>query len=167
MPSNFCAVCVREHADTHPAHVLAHFAPDVPGQRAKLLALAAIPAVILGGPSTSEPAAAKPQSQTTAAAAAEAAATTAPLVESARRRALAAQAELDALAAHKEAALAQIDANRDAVVAAAQECHRANTEAVEAAAADKQTRLEAEIMAADAALSAAITATAALAEVCY
>lgn len=165
MPNDLCGICVKEHSLVHPAHLLATFAPDALSQRTQLITLVTGIVVILGEAAASESAAASLQSLTLAATPAVEAAKTAPFVDSARRRAVAIHAELDSLAGHTEAALAQIDVNRDAVIAAAQVCHSANTKAVHAAAADKQARLETELITADATLCAAVAASETLLEV--
>lgn len=150
MPNSLCGVCVNEHAVLHPLHELTLYTPNVAEIKAQMGALAAVTAPIRGERVTE---------------AALAAAQSSPLVESARRRALAAQAELDALATHKDASVAQLEANRDAVIASTQACFRVSIDAVLSASATKQAALEAELEAADAALSAAIAASAAIAEV--
>lgn len=175
-----CAACVSEHALAHPTHALALFAPNVSALRAQLVALVAAPAAVI----PDEPAAAvdgtalipaPPSdaggvgdgSRAPATRAPEQAAPlgVAPLVQRARRKALAAQVELDALAAHEEAVLSQFEANRDAAMAELQARFADSIDATRAAAATKRTSLQAELVTADAAIDKATTTAAALSEV--
>lgn len=100
------------------------------------------------------------------------------VVECARHRVIAAQTGLDALSGNLEAALVQLQANRDSATTAIHKgvfsgvdeadvltVFAAGIAAVHTAAADKRTRLESELVVADAALSDAIDARAAVAEV--
>lgn len=152
---NLCAACVAAHTPAHPTHLLAPFAPNVAGMRAQLGALGAV------RDSTS----AAPASKRSVIEAMQVAAQTAPLVETARRKVLAAQAELAALAAHREDARARLEANRDAIMVTLQSCIEASMGALDNATVAKRTALESELEAADAALSAAAIATTALVEV--
>lgn len=153
-----CAACVNEHARAQPSHVLALYSPDVTAMREQLVSLASLSVAtsveseITAGGSSSRSIQAVLQ--------------TSPLVETARRKAAAVQTELDALAVHMETSLAQLEANRDAVVASAHACFRAGVDAVTATAAAKQAALEGELEVADAALQTAINTTTALVEVC-
>lgn len=100
------------------------------------------------------------------------------VIDSARRKICAIQAVLDALPASIEMALMQLDANRDSALTALQTLAgfdpaevqaviSSGVDAVHAAAASKRSGLESELVAADEALSEAIDARAALAEVGY
>lgn len=168
-----CAACVKVHAISHPTHVLTHFAPDVLALRQQLRSLIAATGRTPGDPvsaasSVSDAAASVVASTNVRAAAPDAAlaaAQTAPLVLNARRKAAAVQSERDVLEVNKEAALSQLEANRDAVIAAVQARYVVGVDAVHAAAATKQAGLDAELQAADTAVSSAISATAALEEV--
>lgn len=157
----FCASCVNEHAHEQPTHVLAPFAPNIIAMRTKLRALVATPAAScvepsdIGGTCTSASAPSSIDSSTSGPA----------LIETAHRRALAARAELETLVEHEEAAVAQLEANRDAVMAALQACAGVCIDAVHRVAAAKQCALEAELKAADAALENAVFTTEALTEV--
>lgn len=106
-----------------------------------------------------------------------AAAKESPIVECARRKALAIQAGLDELAANVEGAMAQLDDNRITALAVLQKGATARVEPAEvlaiiatgvetvlAAAATKRAGLEKELVVADAALSEAIDAVAAAVE---
>lgn len=157
---SLCAVCVKEHTLSYPTHLLAPFAPNVAEIRAQLDGLVAALTDVTPF-SVSPTSGAERANGTCYVSAVQSAA----VVESARRKALAAQTGLVALATNKEASLAQLEANRDAVIASAQECFLAGVNMVNAAAATKKAALEAELEAADAALSAAVAATAALVEV--
>lgn len=103
---------------------------------------------------------------------------TPPLIEIVQRRALCIQAGLDRLATNEMEALVQLEANRDAALAAVRTGRVASVEAaaviaafsagvdaVQAAAARKRTGLETELVEADAAHGELIDAIAALAEV--
>lgn len=100
------------------------------------------------------------------------------LVMGARRRAVGIQVELDALASNETAALAQLEANRDAALLAIEVNVLADVDStaitaqfvsgvdgVHAAAASKRAGLETELVAADAALSVAIDAAVDLSKV--
>lgn len=150
----FCASCVNEHAHTQPAHVLAPFAPNIAAMRTELRALPSAPA-----DSRAEPL------EIGGACKVSSGSSSVDIITTARRRALAVHVELESLAVHKETALAQLEANRDAVLAALWACVGVNIEAVHAAAAAKQSALEAELGAADSALDNAVYMTEALAEV--
>lgn len=97
--------------------------------------------------------------------AAQAAAQASPLVECARHRALASQAELDALAANLEATQAQLEKNRDAALAMIEEGFRDIVAAARAAATAKRALLETELVGTDAVLSEALRTAADVAEV--
>lgn len=161
-----CAACVYEHTLAHPTHSLTPSTTDAALLRDELVALAALPTANLhelkAVASATAVSVAQPSQKSTVV---EAAAQSAPLVESARLKAFGVRAELDALDIHTEAALAQLEANGDAVIAAVKACVEASCRAVHVAAASKRCRLEDELVAADAGLCAATTATASLAEV--
>ena len=101
-----------------------------------------------------------------------------PLVESARCLAIAAQAELDALASFEAASHVQLEANRDAALALLEArdvvgvfaedvlaVFSAGLEVLSATVASKRLGLETALVAADSALEGAIHATTALTEV--
>jgi len=81
-----------------------------------------------------------------------------PLVACARHKALAVQAELEALAGNTEAAQTQLQATRDAFIAQVAATYTALSTKVQAACAAKRAALEAEAVDADAALGEALRA---------
>lgn len=185
-----CISCIHEHSLTFPSHALAPCAGSASTLRAALAELVSPSPSIAsrcdkGAPST---AATTPKSTTAIGPrgrssgvptdAAQTVALASSLVEGARRRALALQAGLDALALNLETARGQLDANRDAALAYLEAGAVTGADAVEiraafasgvdavlAAAAVKRSGLESELVAADAALGTAIEAASALAEV--
>lgn len=188
--AGLCTGCIREHSIAHPTHVLASFAPGASFLRAAFVALVPSNAVAqrgmngeiattssssstpvglgVGKPFRSPPEMSVPQD----------AAMTPPLVDCARRRALVIQTELDALATNTEVAFNQLEENRDAALAAL-ECgtmavvgaqavlaaFSTGVDAVQASSTLKRVALEAELVAADAALGIAMDTTTTLAEV--
>lgn len=180
-------MCIVEHSVAHPTHILAPFAPDIAFLRPALVAL--VSATVASTPCESSDVTATAAATIAAPSHMECnsnealptksrgAAQLPPLVEFARHGATTLQARLDALAVNVEAALAQLETN--AALAAAvksgalggvylaevQAAYSTGVDTVHAAAAVKRAGLEAELVAADAALGEAIDATAALAEV--
>ena len=88
-----------------------------------------------------------------------------PLVCCARHKTLAVQHELESIPGSEEAAVLQLDANRDALVAATLAVHAARVAEVRSASASKRVSLEAQLVTSDAALEGACSATEALLEV--
>lgn len=170
-PGGLSAECIKEHTLAYPMHLLGSLTPDVAALRVKLGALAVAPVTTHGSSATSatevDPTAGGGASSSASHVdTAQTAAQTFPLVENARRKIVAIQAELDVVVANKESSRVQLEANRDAILATVRACFEASVGVVEAAASAKQTGLESELVDADAALELAIFATAALSEVC-
>lgn len=187
--SKLCFVCIREHTVAHPTHTLDSNEPDDSALRAVLAAFCSLPEAALCDRAVRDTTAAATSARGPVPGAVLQvgkelnpdgvhASQACPLVECARRRALAPQVGLDELTANVEASLEQLDATREGLLAALQvgivtcidaaEVHAAFASGVEAlhtAAATKRTGLEVELVAADAALVEAIDAGAALAEV--
>lgn len=105
-----------------------------------------------------------------------------PLIESARRKTLSVQAELDALSSYVESALLQLDYNRDAALAvprsgviasdgdgdgaaAVRAIFASGIDSLHATAATKRAKLESELVDADAVLGEVIEVATALTEV--
>ena len=95
----------------------------------------------------------------------------APLVVCARHKAIAAQAELDALDGNEVAALEKLDSFRDSCLAAGHQCDEVSLaydslrRRLESSAQTKRVALQVEVVAADAALEAALAAILAIIQV--
>lgn len=184
-PVSLCTARIREHTAAHPTHGLAPFTIDASFLRESLVALVGGPTVTgatITTPATSETPASSYSGglniEPVSTASPGPPAKCSPIIECARLRVLAAQAGLDALATNEEAALVQLETNRDAALsvlhagvladvepAEVLAIHAAGVDAVHAAAASKRSALETELVAADAALSEVIDAVASLSEV--
>ena len=188
-----CTGCIREHSLAQPTHCLTPLAPGAAFLRAALVALVPLNAAAQhendgeaaatdSSSSSSAPSGfsgvGKPFSTLPEMGVSQDAASSPPLVDCARHRVLAIQTELDSLATHTEAAFLQLEANRDAALAALESDAVAGVDAqavlaafsygvdtAQASSASKRVGLEAELVAADAALGVAMDATAALSEV--
>lgn len=178
--------CIREHSIAHPTHRLAPFAPGAAFLRAVLVAQIAPNSVAqrrmnegdaAADSSSSAPVGFSGMGESFSSTSQDAAPTN-PLVDCARRRVLAIQVELDTLATNAEVAFLQLEANRDAALAALEsgavagvDAHAvlaafsSGVDAAQASSTSKRVGLEAELVAADAALGVAMDAAAALSEV--
>lgn len=171
--SNLCLACIREHVTANPGHAFVKQPVDVAEIRSAMDAAAKMRVEGCFAPtafflSQASRTGVTGDGNNGAAPGSVASSEEPPLLPATacgRHKAAAVIAELDALRPVEAAAIEQLEANRDAIIARTHALFTERVAAVQAAAAAKRERLETELVTADAALEAAQASGDALLEV--